>query len=151
MEDDSPQGSGSGSHSLIAGLHDYVERIHTEQKSFRDFQSQTNAAVDKRVARMEWHGEETDKRLGAGAASFSKLELQIEKVNAKIDWPWWKTLATVMPAILLVITWVWQAARYPDDTKFDALKTQVQDLRTEQRVMAEKIDQLVANQRKVLP
>ena len=113
-------------------LVDRLEYIHSEHKQARSEQSTINVLIDKRVSRLEFVGEQTSERLNGGAAAFAKLEAQIEKVNAKIDWPWWKVLATVAPAILLIFTWVWQLSRYPDDTKFEALKLQVQELKLQQ-------------------
>ena len=99
-----------------------------------------NSDVDKRVSRLEFLDEQKDTRLNGGAAAFAKLEAQIEKVNGKIDWPWWKVLATVSPALLLILTWVWQLARYPDASKFESLKNEVMELKLQQITMESKLD-----------
>jgi outer membrane murein-binding lipoprotein Lpp len=127
-------------------LADRIEYIHTEHKSARAEQATVNVSIDKRVSKLEFLDEQKDARLNGGAATFAKLEAQIEKVNAKIDWPWWKVLATVAPAILLILTWVWQLSRYPDDTKFEALKAEVQDMKVQQVKFEGKLSNIEASQ-----
>ena len=131
-------------------LDERLDRLHTEAKAYRDQQTQVNTDMEKRMSRLEFHREDHAARLGAGAGAFAKLEAQIEKVNAKIDWPWWKTAATMSPVVLLFITWVWAAAHYPDDAKFGALQGQVQDLKADVAKQQWTLGSIADNQRTII-
>lgn len=121
-------------------LFDRLERIHTENKSFRDQQVQTNLAIDRRVLELEFLDKQKQERMNDGAKTFSKLEEQIVKVNAKIDWPWYKVVGAITPAILLVMSWVWYAAQMPKMEKFEELRNEVYELKVQQVKLNAKID-----------
>lgn len=84
--------------------------------------------LERRLAKLEWSAEETQKRLNNGASAFSEIEKQIEDVNAKIS-PKWTSVGTVA---LIVMGWVWVAARYPGPEKFEKLQDQVQQMQLQQ-------------------
>jgi hypothetical protein len=113
------------------GMANRIEYVHSETKQFKSEQSNVNLAIDRRVSRLEFLGEQTGERLNGGAQTFAKLEGQIERVNAKIEGPVWKTVMKVVgfaaPSVLFAIHLTWQAAHYPDDQKFEALKVEVME------------------------
>lgn len=111
------------------GLADRVEYLHSESKGFFSAQSNVNQAIDRRVAKLEFLSDQTGERLNGGAQTFSKLEQQIEKVNAKIEGPIWKTVVKVIgfaaPTVMFALHLTWQAAKMPDEGKFEVLKSDV--------------------------
>lgn len=127
------------------GMANRIEYVHSETKQFKSEQANINMTIDRRVARLEFLGEQTGERMNAGAQTFAKLEGQIERVNAKIEGPVWKTVAKVIgfaaPTVLFAIHLTWQAAHYPDDQKFETLKTEVMD----QKLQLVKFDGKLSN------
>jgi hypothetical protein len=126
-------------------LADRIEYIHSEHKGAKSEQSTINILIDKRVSRLEFLGEQTGERLNGGAATFAKLEGQIEKVNAKIEGPIWHTVMKVVgfaaPSVLFAIHLTWQAAHYPDENKFESLQNEVM----EQKLSLVKLDAKLSN------
>lgn len=130
-------------HEDFKNLSMRLEQLHTEAKAFRSETSNTMHAIDKRIARLEFEDEKKEERLGAGAATMSKLGEQIERVNSKIDTPWYKVVGFIMPALFAVLSVVWQMARNPSGVEFQQLREQVWKVQSHQESTEQKIDLLL--------
>jgi hypothetical protein len=82
--------------------------------------------LPERVSRIEWEQEAIHSRLNDGARTFAEItqtqkELHEEIADAKKPVPlqWWKVAGLILTILVLVVTWVWQAAKYPDREEFN--------------------------------
>jgi hypothetical protein len=130
-------------HEDFQNLSARLDYLHSEAKSFRSEVTGTMHAIDKRVSHLEYEDNRKDERLGNGAATMVKLGDQIERVNAKIDTPWYRVVAMVFPVLLLIGSWVWFAARMPSGDEFENLKRQVWTLQSQQEQTNAKLDVLL--------
>lgn len=88
----------------------------------------------ERVGRVEWEQEAIHKRLNDGARTFSEItqtQKELHEAIADAKKPpavqWWKIAGLIATILILVITWVWQAARYPDREEFNRARQQTED------------------------
>lgn len=131
----------------LESLRDRVEYLHTEAKSWRSETSNMMHTIDKRLSRQEFLGERTEERLNQGSSTMSKLNEQIERVNAKIDTPWYKVVGFILPAVFAVISVVWQMARNPSGAEFEELKRQVWQVQSQNQSFDTKLDMILQGQK----
>jgi hypothetical protein len=128
-------------------IRDRLEYLHTEAKSFRSEALNLMHTMDKRLSRQEFLGERTEERLNAGSSTMAKLNEQIERVNAKIDTPWYKVVGFILPAVFAVVSVVWQMARNPSGAEFEELKRQVWQVQGQNDKIDTKLDMMLQGQK----
>ena len=141
--------SESKDHDLFAPL-SVVERHHTENKAFRSEHYNVHEKLTERLATIEHTvdsaKERLDEHLRADATAFKQIEDQIERLNAKITWPIWKVIVTIVSAISMAGALIWAAARYPDRAEFDRLNQQFQEMRVEQAILNRSLETVTEKQ-----
>jgi hypothetical protein len=93
-----------------------------------------------RVTTLEQAAEAMSRRFGDrlddGAERFAIQRRQIEQVEAAIapkPADKWKLAGIVLSVAVLLFTWVWQAARYPDRSEYTALATRMESFVSDMR------------------
>jgi len=101
-----------------------VERYHTEYKAHFAEQARELDAVEKRVSETEFTLKAIGERLNTGAATFTRQEDRLKKVEDGRN-PKWSTVAAIG---MVVAGWIWVFSRYPDPQQFQTLKEKVEQM-----------------------
>lgn len=99
-----------------------VERYHTEYKAHFAEQTRELDALDKRLSEAEFTLKAIGERLNTGAATFTRQEDRLKKVEDGRN-PKWSTVAAIG---MVVAGWIWVFSRYPDPQQFQTLKEKVE-------------------------
>jgi hypothetical protein len=98
-----------------------VERYHLEDGQWKQ----------EKGTMIQKHQFEIDaikERLNQGANSFTKMDLRIEELE-KAKNPKWQT---VLGLFLILAPWIWVAAQYPNQEKFETLQDRVRAMEMNQ-------------------
>lgn len=101
-----------------------VERYHTEYKAHFSEHSREIDAVEKRVSEAEFTMKTIGERLNTGAATFTRQEDRLKKMEDGRN-PKWSTVAAIG---MVVAGWIWVFSRYPDPQQFQTLKEKVEQM-----------------------
>ena len=94
--------------------------------------------MTERVIGLEYSVDSLGRRLGDrlddGAERFSVMRRQIDQIEARLapkPADKWKAAGLILTGAVLLFTWVWQAARYPDRSEYAALSAKVDGFRSD--------------------
>jgi len=116
--------------------------------------------LGERVAKVEWRTEAIDERLAQGAEAFSDLRNSMADVRSDIQQAHdrfqeaiqpkpmavWKIAGLVLTVVVLVSSWIWQAAKYPNREEFNASK---QESQLSQEKLSDEIDSVKLKQAEI--
>jgi len=99
-----------------------VERYHTEYKANFSKHAQETDVLEKRLSEAEFILKSIGERLNTGAATFTRQEDRLKKMEDSRN-PKWSTVAAIG---MVVAGWIWVFSRYPDPQQFQQLKERVE-------------------------
>lgn len=105
-----------------------LERYHTDQKAAHSHFTREIETLKLKTQELSFGIAACGERLNNGAATFTRHDDRLAKVE-DMKRPQWKT---VMGIVLVVIPWIWAAAKYPDGAKFEELQRQVNQMQIQQ-------------------
>lgn len=105
-----------------------LERYHQEQKTSHGEFRREIEVLKLRSQELGFGLSGVQERLNNGAATFTRHEDRLAKVE-ELKRPQWRT---VLGLVLIAVPWIWAAARYPDGAKFEDLQRQVNSMQMEQ-------------------
>lgn len=113
-------------------LNDRLERIHTEQKSFRDSATQTLHDHDTRLQKLEFLDQQKEERMKEGSKTFQALRDQIAM-------PWWKVLGFIAPGITSIVGLAYFMGSMPTSVEYRVMQEQVNKLQISQAETTESL------------
>ena len=99
--------------------------------------------IDRHLGALAFADQRTEDRLNSGIKSFSAVESQIEKLNAKITWPAWKVVTIALGLVTVLAGGIFMIARMPTRAEFEGIQNRVEGLMVEQARANQKLDLLI--------
>ena len=120
-----------------------VERYHQEDNQWKGRHMDAHREIDRHLGALAFADQRTEDRLNSGIKSFSAVESQIEKLNAKITWPAWKVVTIALGLVTVLAGGIFMIARMPTRAEFEGIQNRVEGLMVEQARANQKLDLLI--------
>lgn len=118
------------------------ERFSSPDTRWKEAHLEIHRVLDEKIHKLEWRSDAFNDRLNMGSSTFAEMKHELDQLKPKPIHAW-KIISTIIGVALVIAGFIWQAARYPDRTEYNAnvyrtnqenitMQREIQDLKEQQ-------------------